>query len=318
MLINEFRKYFKTMKFILISITIFVSISTMAQKEFPIYADKIPNSIPCELKVYSDKNPSGKTFFANITNPTLTVYTPSKKDPLKTAILICPGGGYSRVVVEHEGDEVAKAFNEIGITAYVLKYRLPNDTCMTNKEIVPLQDAQQSIKLIRDLAIEYDINPNNVGVIGFSAGGHLASTLGTNFQTNYIVNKENTNLRPDFMMLCYPVISMKEEVCHKGSRNQLIGKKPTEELTQRFSNELHITPRTPITFIIHAQNDKTVPIINSIRFYEGLIANKVNAEMHIYQTGGHGFGLYNANQPQHWFELAKKWLLTNKLISIKN
>ena len=186
---------------------------------------------------------------------------------------------------------MAKAFNEIGITAFVLKYRLPNDTCMTNKEIVPLQDAQQSIKLLRDRAKEYDINPNKVGVIGFSAGGHLASTLSTKFQTNYISNIEKTNLRPDFMLLCYPVISMKENICHKGSRDRLIGKTPTEEAVDCFSTELHIIAETPITFIVHAQDDKIVPIINSIRFYEGLIANKVKAEMHIYQNGGHGFGL---------------------------
>lgn len=264
----------------------------MAQKEFPIYSDKIPNSVSCEIKMSSGKNSSGKTFYANITNPTLTVYIPSKKDPLKTAVLICPSGGYSKVVVEHEGEEVAKAFNDIGITAFVLKYRLPNDTCMTNKEIVPLQDAQQSIKLIREQAKEYDINPNKVGVIGFSAGGHLASTLGTKFQTNYIINKENTNLRPDFMLLCYPVISMNVDICHKGSRDRLLGKNPSTELIQRFSSESHISLETPVTFVMHAQDDKTVPIIYSIRFYEGLITNKVKAEMLIYQTGGHGFGLY--------------------------
>ncbi len=305
------------MKATLLFLTILIPTVSMAQNEFPIYADKIPNSIPCEIKMSSGKNSSGKTFFANITNPTLTVYIPTKKDPLKTAVLICPGGGYARVVIEHEGEEVAKAFNEIGVTAFVLKYRLPNDTCMTNKEVVPLQDAQQSIKLIRDLAKEYDINPNKVGVIGFSAGGHLASTLGTKFQTNYISNKENTNLRPDFMILCYPVISMKDEICHKGSRDKLIGKKPSEEMIQSFSTELLINAETPFTFILHAQDDKTVPIINSIRFYEGLITNKVKAEMHIYQTGGHGFGLYNTTQRQQWFELSTNWLLNNKLISSK-
>lgn len=305
------------MEVALLLLSILNSQITMAQKEFSIYSGKIPNSIACELKMYSGKNTSGKTFYANISSPTLTVYIPIKKDSLKTAVLICPGGGYSRVVVEHEGEEVAKAFNEIGITAFVLKYRLPNDTCMTNKEIVPLQDAQQSIKLIRDYAKEYDINPKKVGVIGFSAGGHLASTLGTKFQTNYISNKETTNLRPDFMLLCYPVISMKEDICHKGSRDRLIGNSPTGEMTQLFSNELHITTETPITFIVHAQDDKTVQIINSIRFYENLLAHKVKAEIHIYQTGGHGFGLYNANQPQHWFELATQWLLNNKLISNK-
>ncbi len=305
------------MKVSLIFLIIFIPITIIAQKEFPIYIDKIPNSIPCEMKEFTGKNPTGKAFFANITNPTLTVYIPAKKDSLRTAILICPGGGYSRVVVEHEGIEVAKAFNEIGITAFVLKYRLPNDTCMTNKEIVPLQDAQQSIKLIRDHAKEYDINPNKVGVIGFSAGGHLASTLGTKFQTNYINNKENTNLRPDFMLLCYPVISMQKNICHEGSRDRLIGKTPPELLTQLFSTELQITSETPISFIIHSQDDKTVPVINSIRFYEALLNNKVKAEMHVYQSGGHGFGLYNENQPQHWFDLAKKWFLLNKLISNK-
>lgn len=286
----------------------------MAQEEIPIYTGKIPNAIPCTLTTYTGKNPSGKLFYANIITPTLTVFKPNQQNALKSAILICPGGGYARVVVEHEGEEIAKAFNNIGVTVFMLKYRLPNDTCMINRSEVPLMDAQQSIKYIRDHAKEYNIDQNHVGVIGFSAGGHLASSLATKFQHNYIANSSNTNLRPDFMILGYPVISMNDSICHKGSRDRLIGKNPSKENELLYSSELQVSAQTPPAFIFHAKDDKTVPVINSYRMHEALEAQKVKSTLHIFEAGGHGFGLNNTSTSVKWFELATQWMKENKFI----
>ncbi len=300
--------------------TVFASmimLNSMAQNEIPIYTGKIPNAIPCTLTTYTGKNPSGKLYFANIITPTVTVYIPEKQNALKTAILICPGGGYSRVVVEHEGEEIAKAFNSIGVTAFILKYRLPNDTCMSSREMVPLMDAQQAIKFIRDHAKEYGIDKNHVGVIGFSAGGHLASSLATKFQTSYIENTSKTNLRPDFMILGYPVISMNDSICHKGSRDRLIGKKPSSENTLLYSSELQVSAQTPTAFIFHAKDDKTVPVINSVRMHEALEAKKVKSTLHIFEVGGHGFGLNNTSTTVKWFELATLWMQENQFIKGK-
>lgn len=302
------------MKFNITILALLITFNTMAQEEIPIYTGKIPNAIPCTLTTYTGKNPSGKLYYANIITPTLTVYKPTQQNALKTAILICPGGGYSRIVVEHEGWEIAQAFNAIGVTAFMLKYRLPNDTCMSNKSDVPLMDAQQAIKFIREHAKEYNIDQNKIGVIGFSAGGHLASSLATKFQHNYIENSSNTNLRPDFMMLGYPVISMNDSFCHKGSRDRLIGKNPSKENASLYSNELQVSPQTPPAFIFHAKDDKSVPILNSIRMHEALEANKVKSTLHIFEAGGHGFGLKNTTTNVKWFELTTKWLKENKFI----
>ncbi|MEI6266087.1 MAG: alpha/beta hydrolase [Sphingobacteriia bacterium] len=302
------------MKLITTILALLITFNTMAQEEIPIYTGKIPNAIPCTLTTYTGKNPSGKLFYANIITPTLTVFKPNQQNALKSAILICPGGGYARVVVEHEGEEIAKAFNNIGVTVFMLKYRLPNDTCMINRSEVPLMDAQQSIKYIRDHAKEYNIDQNHVGVIGFSAGGHLASSLATKFQHNYIANSSNTNLRPDFMILGYPVISMNDSICHKGSRDRLIGKNPSKENELLYSSELQVSAQTPPAFIFHAKDDKTVPVINSYRMHEALEAQKVKSTLHIFEAGGHGFGLNNTSTSVKWFELATQWMKENKFI----
>lgn len=289
----------------------------MAQQEFSIYEGPVPNALPCNKEETVSKNANGKTVIANITSPTVTVYKPAKQDANKTALIVCPGGGYARVAAGHEGTEVAEAFNKIGVTVFVVKYRMPFDSCMTNKEIVPLQDLQQTIKLVRDRAAIFDINPSLLGVLGFSAGGHLVSTGITKFTTSYIENASNTSLRPDFAILVYPVISMDSTICHKGSRDNLLGKKTSAAKLDLFSSELQVTGQTPPTFLVHASDDKSVPVENSIRFYQALIKNKVNAEMHIYQNGGHGFGLQNATTSDSWFERATAWMQVNKIITGK-
>ena len=286
-----------------------------AQKEFSIYEGPVPNALPCNKEESVSKNATGKIVIANVTSPTVTVFNPAKQDANKTAIIVCPGGGYARLASEHEGNEVAEAFNKIGVTVFVLKYRLPFDSCMTNKEMVPLQDLQQTIKLVRDRAAGFDINPAMLGVIGFSAGGHLVSTGITKFSESYIENTSNTSLRPDFAILGYPVISMDSVICHKGSRDNLLGKKPSAAKLNLFSSEMQVTAQTPPTFLVHASDDKSVPVENSIRFYQALIKNKVNAELHIYQNGGHGFGLHNATSTDAWFERATNWMRVNKFIA---
>ena len=287
----------------------------LAQKEFSIYEGPVPNALPCNKEEVVSKNATGKIVIANVTSPTVMVFNPVKQDANKTAIIVCPGGGYARLASGHEGNEVAEAFNKIGVTVFVLKYRLPFDSCMTNKEIVPLQDLQQTIKLVRDRAAGFDINPAMLGVIGFSAGGHLVSTGITKFSESYIENTSNTSLRPDFAILGYPVISMDSAICHKGSRDNLLGKKPSAAKLNLFSSDMQVTAQTPPTFLVHASDDKSVPVENSIRFYQALIKNKVNAELHIYQNGGHGFGLHNATTSDAWFERVTTWMRVNKFIA---
>jgi len=287
----------------------------LAQKEFSIYEGPVPNALPCNKEEVVSKNATGKIVIANVTSPTVMVFNPVKQDANKTAIIVCPGGGYARLASGHEGNEVAEAFNKIGVTVFVLKYRLPFDSCMTNKEIVPLQDLQQTIKLVRDRAAGFDINPAMLGVIGFSAGGHLVSTGITKFSESYIENTSNTSLRPDFAILGYPVISMDSAICHKGSRDNLLGKKAAAAKLNLFSSDMQVTAQTPPTFLVHASDDKSVPVENSIRFYQALIKNKVNAELHIYQNGGHGFGLNNTTTSDAWFERAITWMRVNKFIA---
>ena len=244
---------------------------------------------------------------SSVITPTLTKFTPAK--PNGTSIIICPGGGYMRLAMDHEGAEVAKALNEYGITAFVLKYRLPNDTIMTNKTIGPLQDAQQAIRIVRKQAVSWGLNQSKIGIMGFSAGGHLAATATTHF--NFITDtllKDTTSVRPDFSILIYPVISFNDSITHMGSRNSLIGKNPTTELSKRFSNELQVTKNCPPVFLVHAQDDATVPVENSIRFYLACIKNKIPAEMHLYPKGGHGFGMHNKTTTDKWFDRLLNWM----------
>jgi acetyl esterase/lipase len=227
-------------------------------------------------------------------------------------VIFFPGGGYTITSSAREGSDVAKVFNDWGIVAILIKYRMPNDTTMLDKSIGPLQDGQQAMITVRENAAKWGIDPNKIGIIGFSAGGHLASTLGTHFKNSLVPNPNNTSLRPDFMILGYPVISFQDSICHMGSRNNLIGKNPTKVQIDFYSNELQVTRETPPSFLVHASDDGAVKVENSIRFYQALVANKIIAEMHIYQAGGHGFGLNNKTTPDNWMERVKNWMVANK------
>ncbi|WP_339710633.1 alpha/beta hydrolase [uncultured Kriegella sp.] len=262
-----------------------------AQQTIDLYTTSIPNSKPSSLKEKPTLKNGRVTWIENVSKPTLTIFLPNAEAATGAAVIICPGGGYSGESYELEGIVIAEAFVRKGVAAFILKYRLPNDLIMNDKTIGPLQDAQQAIKTVRERAKEWQLDADKIGIIGFSAGGHLASTAGTHFEKSYISNDENTSLKPNFMILVYPVISMTDALTHNGSREKLLGKSAVEEQIKLFSNELHVKPNTPPTWLTHTGDDNVVSVENSIRFYQELVRNNVSAEMHLYPKGNHGFVL---------------------------
>jgi len=302
------------------SISAFILMSLMAtfthaQQLAPInlYPNGVPNSKPAPAD-YVEVD--GNDHASKVSIPTLTPFFPQKGTANGSAVVICPGGGYSGLAIDKEGYAVAKEFAKIGVTAFVLKYRLPSDAIMIDKTIGPLQDAQQAIAIVRMRAREWGINPGKVGIMGFSAGGHLASTAGTHFDKQVIENKANISVRPDFMMLMYPVISF-GEMAHKGSKDNLLGTGASQQKIDLYSNEKQVNTNTPITFLVHAEDDNVVPVQNTLMFYDALLKNNVKGEMHIYQAGGHGFGLINSKSSEHWFDWCKSWMDENGLLSMK-
>jgi acetyl esterase/lipase len=283
-----------------------------AQAIIELYKETIPNTQPCS--VIEQALTEGRVL--GVTKPVLYVYKPVVQDSLKTAIIICPGGGYARLAINHEGFSVAETLANKGITAFVLKYRNPIDSsCFINKEILALQDAQRAIQLIRENAEAWNINKDLIGIIGFSAGGHLASTIITHFNNSYIDNQKNIDLRPNFAALIYPVISFADSITHKGSKNNMLGLQPTIQKVTAYSNELQVTKETPPCFIIHAADDKSVPVENSLLFYSALLKKKVKAELHVFEKGGHGFGMWNkAMNSTTWMPLLINWLRANQFI----
>jgi acetyl esterase/lipase len=297
----------------------FISIFSMhnlyAQTTISLYDGSVPNSKPYATHEQWQPQDNGDTIISLTSVPTLTLFLPDKKIANGTAVIIYPGGGYWVTSIVKEGFAVAKEFNKWGVAAFVLKYRIPNDSSMADKKIGPLQDAQRAIQLVRIHAKEWNVNANKVGIMGFSAGGHLASTAATHFNHSYIENTNNISLRPDFSIFIYPVISFQDSIGHIGSRDQLIGKNPPKNLLDSFSNELQVTAQTPPTFLVHATDDDAVPVMNSIVFYEALLHYKIPAEMHIYNAGGHGFGMNNPTTKDAWMERCKNWMQSMNLIS---
>jgi len=280
------------------------------EKPIPLYPNGIPNSKPTPAKYVEKMEKSDDEWVTMVSTPTLTPFFPEKGTANGTAIVIFPGGAYAGLSMDKEGYRVAKAFNKFGVTAFVVKFRLPSDDIMIDKTIGPLQDAQQAVLMVRQHAAEWGIKADKIGIIGFSAGGHLASTEGTHFTKVLVDDKENISVRPDFMVLLYPVISF-GPMAHVGSRENLIGKTPSAELLELYSNEKQITANTPPTFLTHAGDDDVVPVQNSLMFYDGLLASKVKAEMHIFEAGGHGFGLDNPKSKDKWIDWCKNWLDEN-------
>ena len=299
-----------------IGIMMIAESSLQAQEILDLYLGKIPGAKPVpatykEIDVVKDGKITSGT---KVSRPTLTMYQPEASKANGTAVIICPGGGYSHLALGHEGEDVARKFNEYGVTAFVLKYRLPSDSIMTDKSFGPLQDAQQAIYLLRKNAAAWKINPSRIGIMGFSAGGHLASTLTVHYADVKIENKEKLSLRPDFAVLIYPVLSFISSP-HTGSVKNLIGANGSDAQKEYFSNERHADANTPITFMVHANDDATVPVENSILFNQALVKNKVPVETHLYQGGGHGFGLNNKTTTDQWFDKLTAWMKANKFLN---
>ncbi len=291
---------------LIISLLFLINVNAQSITEIPLYNNGVPNSTGAANKENSTFR-DNVTRIAKVSVPALTIYKPAK--PNGKSVIICPGGAYGILAFDKEGTRVAEEMNRWGVTAFVLKYRLPDDTTMIDRSLAPLQDAQQAIRLIRSNAKEWGVDKNKIGIMGFSAGGHLAATAATHFVSNADVNnKDTTSVRPDFAILIYPVISFDSTITHKGSRNNLVGANATEEKIKFFSNELQVTKNTPPSFLVHAGDDSGVPVENSIRFYQACIKNKVPAELHFYPNGGHGFGMYNKTTTDNWMERLSNWL----------
>ena len=243
--------------------------------------------------------------------PALTIYLPPEKTATHAAVVICPGGGYGHLAMDHEGHQIAQWLNSLGVAGFILKYRHRNSGAGYGHP-APLQDAQRAIRTVRSRAKEWNIDPARIGILGFSAGGHLASSAGTHFHKRYNDAKDqidDVSCRPDFMILIYPVVSFTEWCAHSGSRRNLLGNDPDGNLVESLSNEKQVTSETPPTFLVHTYEDKGVPAENSIYFYLALRKAKVPAEMHLYQKGRHGFGLgKNHGAVSSWPARCADWM----------
>jgi acetyl esterase/lipase len=229
-----------------------------------------------------------------VQKPDIAVFLPSKKNASGEAVVICPGGGYNILAYDWEGSDIARWLNSHGIAAFVLKYRLPGSKSNVVPHKSPLMDAQRAVRMVRYNAERWHIDQDKIGIMGFSAGGHLASTLSTHFDSgdpSSVDPIERASCRPDFSLLVYPVISFTGEFTHSGSRNALLGENPDEELVEYYSNELQVTEQTPPAILIHSDDDTGVPVENSIVYYQALRAHKIPSELHIYPYGGHGYSL---------------------------
>jgi acetyl esterase/lipase len=297
-----------------ILIALLLTTTAMAQDFTPLYSHGIPNYKEVVNKQSAAKGADGIERISKVSVPTYRFFPASSgKDP-KTCVVICPGGGYRILASSHEGYDIAAKFNEIGVSALVLYYRLPEDSAQVEKKYAPLQDAQAALALVRENATKWNVDPNKVGIMGFSAGGHLAATASTHFTKDYTGILPGANLRPDFSILMYPVISVRP-FGHSGSSQNLLGSNPSEEDLHLFSNEEQVTPQTPRAFLVHAADDNAVPLKNSLLYAEKLTANKVPVDLHVYAKGGHGFGLNNkTTSGDLWFDRLISWMKANQLL----
>lgn len=280
------------MKTIFFSILLSVATMLSAQNTFelPLWPAGAPNSNG--LTGTEEDLEGGRV--ANVIKPSITVYKADK--PNGMAIIMCPGGGYARLAMNHEGHDMAPWLNAQGITYIVLKYRMPN-----GHYEVPLSDAEQAIRLVRQHAKEWNIRPDRIGIMGASAGGHLAASLATLYSSN--------ETRPDFQVLFYPVISMVPGVTHGGSRQNLLGNNPSQELEDKYTLEKQVNAHTPQAFIMLSADDGAVPPANGIHYFEALLQHQVPATLHVYPTGGHGWGFCDAfTYKRQWTGELEKWL----------
>ena len=346
---------------ILFLISLLLSIPALSQPlTLPLWDGTPPFQIDMDLEEQHERN--GILRISNVQTPTLEVYLPDEEIATGKAVLLLPGGGYTILAYEWEGTEFAQWLQENGIAGIVVKYRLPLSESLTNPKEVPLADSQRAVRLVRHHAKEWGIDPGQVGIMGFSAGGHLAATLSTQYDVRAVRDVEQSDLdskksapgdvqsdpdikktvsldvqsdpdvkktvsgytqaepaakaidsisaRPDFSILVYPVISLRDVSAHSGSRRNLLGEEPSQELIDRFSAELHVNSDTPPAFLVHSQDDTGVPVQNSLLYFEALTRHGVPASLHVYPTGGHGFAFGTGRGTvEEWTSLLLNWLI---------
>jgi acetyl esterase/lipase len=276
-------------------------------KEIPLYTGKPPYTKSVSVGEEKGYDLQVDSLVSKVSVPTLSVFIPATIKPNATSVIICPGGGYHTELIEREGRRVARAFNTQGIVAFVLKYRLPDEQYFTNAFMVPLTDVQRAIQLVREKATEWNINPSAVGIMGFSAGGHLAATAGTHFDSSFLPGTNNGNLRPDFMILINPVMSFSDKTGHAGSRINLVGNNPSKKRIDFFSAEKNVTETTPPAFLAHTADDRVVPLANSLDFFYEMKKKKIACEIHVYAAGDHGF-LKDTPPFSQWFNNCIYWM----------
>jgi len=263
----------------------------------PLYGDgAIPNSRPGP----DEETGTNSSFVRKVSRPLIQIYLPAKAKATGASVVIFPGGAYAGLTFEYEGTQQANYFVDHGIAAFVVKYRIPSDATMLDKSFGPLQDARQAMRFARQHAAEWNLDPRRIGVIGFSAGGHVAATLATHF--------DSVELRPDFLVLVYPVISMDASITHMDSRKALLGANPSVARIREFSNELHVTPDTPPTLLLHAADDRLVDVDNSVVFFQALRRAGVAVEARLFEKGQHGFFLMPRDR---WQGAIMEWLVSN-------
>jgi acetyl esterase/lipase len=264
--------------------------------------------------------PPPNRLIKDIKNPSIRVFLPEHPDPNRPAVIICPGGGYWLLAIDKEGNDVARMFNRHGVAAIVLQYRLPDGNAIPPGTLpLPVADVQRAIRLVRADAAKWNIDPARIGVLGFSAGGHLASTAATQFDAGHPTDAdavEQQSSRPDFAILLYPVITLHEPVAHEGSRKKLLGPGATTEMVDRYSADVSITNQSPPLFLVHAEDDKGVVVQNSLRLAEAASRVGVSCTVVLLQSGGHGFGLgVNGGEPAVWPGQCISWMHARGLLS---
>jgi acetyl esterase/lipase len=298
-----------------IYITFFISIlmlsNTVNAQYQPLYSTT-PNQIVVANEEKEDIY-NGITIVSKVTEPSFQYFRVKEDGIKRPCVIVFPGGGYTILASGHEGTDVAKFFNSIGVNAMVVKYRIPNEKAQKDKTIAPLQDAQQAILLAKTNAGSWGIDETKIGILGFSAGGHLAASLSSHYNDVKIDNPAKISLRPDFQILIYPVITMKD-FGHSGSTENLIGKNPSEEQIKYYSNELNVDKKTPPAFIVHAINDDAVPVQNAHVYDSAVKANKVASTLYLFEKGGHGFGMKNPTATEQWTTPLTVWLQKRKII----
>ena len=291
----------------------FLSVLAFAQQTVPLYPGAIPNSLKCPDQEVNET--TGRKVVRNVTVPTLTVFIPKQQNASKSAIIICPGGGYSNLSIQDGGMDIAKELAAQGIVAFVLKYRTSNPACNSNNTIVPLQDVQQALFSVRNGAKKWNVDSQKVGLLGLSAGGHLSAMAATQYDEPQIVTN-GVSVKPAFTILAYPVISFTDALSSRKTQTKanLLGKNPTAAQVDWFSPEKHVTANTPPAFLIHASDDSTAFVENSIAYYTALHQQHIPVKLMVYQKGGHGFAAYNQAEDDHWLPYALNWMKLNNFL----